>query len=419
MSIIRYNGVTLPYATITQFRQEALYDEVGGTDWYLTKFDVRVVCTINANYLGMVYPDLRGETDNAALIMSAVRTTLLQPRKPLSVSFNGYELTPDVQGNNLGTVDAMNGPQPQSCNIVQLNNVTFLVDFHIIAHYWENNSVNINTDPPVQNFNGNNVLYNRWTETQELDACQFSTYVRDGKFMIRSDNKDGFTADQARRQMAAVGLRPGFLRKSSKYTVAPDGLALQYRIADQEVFRKPPPPAFEAEGDYTETVAWNQPYRVGECRVVLRGDKLTPQVQLINVAVGLASAKVVARSTQLGAQFGVISSGFLRQSLFKNEVECIVTATFAATHDRLAGANNTANGNNGSQRIAAFVGMNTSVAGSDPNYQPPYLLHGTANFLLQAAAYYDPSLTNTVMDQTSNQMSTGLSPGQAGRSPEE
>lgn len=419
MSIVRYNGITLPYANTVQFRQEAVYDDTGSTDWYCTKFDIRVQSTIHAAYMGMLAPELvdggAPVTDNAAVIMAAVRTTLLQPRRTLSFTFNGEELIPQAQGSNAGTVDAQNGPMPQSCTVIKLNNITFLVDYHITAHYWENNSVNPETDPIVQNFNGNNTLYNRWTETQELDGCQFSRYVREGKFVIRSDNKDGLFADQIRRQMAVVGIRNGFLRKSSRYTVSPDGLAIQYRVVDEEVFRKPPAPAFEADGEYTETVTRGQAFRIGECRVVLRGDKLTSQTQLVDVAVGLASQKILSRVTQLGTGVGLIENGYVRTDMFRNEVECVIRAMYAADPDRLGGQGN----DNTIERVAAFVGMKTEVPGSVANYQPPYLLHGTANFLLQAAAYYDPSLTATVMDPAANQMSTGLVPGQAGRTPED
>ncbi len=138
MSLLSYNGVFLPYSTATQFDQRALRDE-SDTDWYLTEFNIKAQCVVNKNYLGLLAPDLAPGgvpvTDNAAAIMAAIRTRLMQHRRRLSFTFNGVELIPQPQQGVPGTVDAQNGPKPQSCQIVQLTNVTFLIVYHIIARY--------------------------------------------------------------------------------------------------------------------------------------------------------------------------------------------------------------------------------------------------------------------------------------------
>ena len=41
MSILSYNGVTLPYAYTTVFNQEAVGDS-SNTDWMITRFDINV-----------------------------------------------------------------------------------------------------------------------------------------------------------------------------------------------------------------------------------------------------------------------------------------------------------------------------------------------------------------------------------------
>ena len=143
MSQVSYNGVTIPFPFSTELTQEAVYDEVGGTDWFCTKFDVKTQGILNANYLNQIAPDLAlggSPATNPADLMSVIRTRLLQPRKTLTVLCNGVHLIPGDTGGP-GTVDIMNGPKPQSCVITQLTNVSFLITYHIIAHYWECNEV--------------------------------------------------------------------------------------------------------------------------------------------------------------------------------------------------------------------------------------------------------------------------------------
>jgi len=102
---------------------------------------------------------------------------------------------PAATNRNTGTVDAKNGPQPQSCNVTQLTNTSFLLHVHVVAHYWENNGVGTQTPLSTGNLSGSDVLSNRWTESVDLDENQFTTKTRSGKFIIRTDNVDGFVAD--------------------------------------------------------------------------------------------------------------------------------------------------------------------------------------------------------------------------------
>lgn len=428
MSVITYNGVTLPFAYHTDFREEALYDPVGDTDWYCTKFDISVEAMLHADYLVLLFPTLAGKTLNAAIIKKAIRPLLMQPRKALSITFNEVNLLPQATANPLlqHPVDAMNGPKPQYCNITQLHNTCFLLSYRIIAHYWENNAVDPNAveqENIVSNRTGNNVLYNRWTETVEYDNLNYAKRTRDGKFGIRSDNTDGRIADEVRSQMAVVSVPAGFLRESSRYTVTPDGLAIAYTIVDKEVFKKPPAPAFEAEGHYTETATRQGAIRMGECRVRLKADKTTDQIRLVNEALTICNAKLAIRGHQLvqgefaRRTFTILEHASIRMNLYENEVECVIRCIMQADNQRKNG-------------IAAFQDMDNLTPQSDRNYTPFYKDRGTSAFLIQAAAYYDPSLRQTVIGAGTNfsatnplsrtaanqvQLSTGTQVGKAGR----
>ncbi|MDO8671338.1 MAG: hypothetical protein Q7O66_07890 [Dehalococcoidia bacterium] len=411
MSAISYNGIFLPYAYTTQFRQESKYDE-SDTDWFCTKFDIQVEAIVNADYLPLLLPSLVGKTDNAAVIMRAVYQSLMQPRRTLSVQMNGVELIPQATaaGGNKGTVDAQNGPRPQFCSITQLNTTNFLILWHVIAHYWENNLVTpaANQDLIVTNRVGNNTLYNRWSESIEIDNCNYSTRIREGKFVIRSDNNEGKIADQVRTQMAAVGLPPGFLRKSSKYTVDPSGLSLMYRVEDQEVFKLPPFPAYEAIGEYIESSTMCDAMRYGEVHVKLKGSKTVDQAQLVDTAVSVCSTKLkLAGGPLVGPadKRGIIQFTTLSVGMYENWVDCRIKVLFPASKIQFRGLE-------GIRETITTTPYSDPGAGG-PAPQPLYPIGGTASFLLQAAAYYDPSLVATRVADGA-QLSAGIEVGRAG-----
>lgn len=394
MSVLSYNGVYLPYSFTTGFRQEAVYDDMSGTDWILTRFDIQIQCVVNADYATQLAPELVGiQTRSAADVMNIIRSRLLKPRKRLSFKFNGVELIPQPQEGigSPGDVDARNGPQPQSCILIELTNTTFYMVYHIVAHYWEHNRIDA---PDVVNQDGNNILYNRWSETVEIDNCNYSRKTREGKFMIRSDNREGYIADQLRSQFAVVSIPPGFLRDSSSYTVSPDGLAIQYRIVDREVFKKPPSPAYEASGDYVETGTRADALRFGEVNVRLKGHKAAPgsavedsnatmaaQEALLIAAITLATSKLRSAGAPVVGPFkAIIESSMCRVNLFENEVEVRIRVMKTPTPKSLL--------------KTPFYGrmVYTPISDDSPHYLPTYQDRGSASLLLQAAKYYDPSI---------------------------
>lgn len=432
MSVFSYNGVTLAYPHIFDFRHVPVRDPDGDTDWYLERYDIKVQTLVNLDYLPTIAPDLVGVSANAAEIMQAIKYRLELPRRQLSVTFNGAEYIPVRQAENRGYVDASNGPKPQLCQVFALTNTSFLVNYHIIAHYWQNNTTPRSGDSIVNVNNvGNNVLYNRWTESVDIDAQQFTTRTREGRYAIRSDNVDGKTADELRSNMAVVSVPTGFLRKSSSYKISEDGLTIQYRVVDEEQWKMPPDPAFEADGYYFERAIRFFSNRIGECRVKLKGDSVTPQVELIRKAIYIVSNKLGARSLTLPKPPDGIRSGWsyvddagLKIELYKNEVEFYMRCLAAVNTERYYG-------------LAAFYKIDTDTPLSstgDIEYIPTYFDRGTAGFLLQAAAYYDPNLQNTLLaggkyrDPNLNQvtptgndvkvqLSNGRQPGQAGVNP--
>lgn len=403
MSVIAYNGINLPFAFTTRFDQIPVYDDVANTDWYCTKIDLQCNCIINIAYIGQVAPELSGATSSPAAIMSVIRSRLLQPRRTLSVKFNGNELIP-AQTSGPGTVDVQNGPMPQACTITELTNTTFFVTYHIVGYYWENN------DPAsllARNRNGSPVLFNRWTESVTMDASMYSRRYREGKFKIRSDNYAGWTVDQFRPLMATIGVPKGFLRDSSEYTVDPDGLAMKYKLTDKEVYKLPPQPAYECRGNYTETTGKGGAVRHGQVDIWLRGNKTVSQNQLLVAAIAIACRKISVVSEAGGGIINVeggaiLESASVRVNMYDNEVEVAVRVMYANNKNRLFGASIL-------RKNVTFTPLTDDVSPPSPTYPP----RGTAALLLQAAAYYDPDIIQAINPIT-GQFPQGLEVGKAG-----
>lgn len=413
MSILKYNNITLPYASTTNFSQEAVFEE-SDTDWNLTKYDISVQAVLNSDYINTIAPQLAGVTTNPARLMVLLRKYLLQPRQRLSMTFNGIELIPQIQQGNRGPVDAKNGPQPQSCKILQLNNNTFLLSYRIVAHYWEN--LDIDRPELDTNFVGCNVIYNRWTETMEIDARNFSRRTREGKYAIRSDNADGFIVDRYRADMAQLAVPEGWLRERSSYIVSKDGLSMSYTVVDVEKFKMPPFPAYQAEGTYTESTTSLGHLRHGKVRIKLRGtNNLLDQRELINLAVSIAANKLIINGAQVtGGQFiwdkkefSVLEQAYVEVDMYENIVECVMGCWMQAQ--------TTPNGKGRVQGVAGLRfgpmmnwtplsdGIKPSV--NAPDY-PTYGNLGPNMGLIFAAAYFDPSLGggNNDVDERTRQM---------------
>lgn len=438
MSLVTYNGVVLPYPMHSQFSQEAIKDE-SGTDWMYLKFDIAVQCVISVDYMRLLLPDLEGvnNPDSPAAVMSIVRTRLLMQRKKLSVVVNGEELIPrSPNGVNIG-IDAKNGPQPKTVDITALNAESFIVTFRVVAHYWVDSRQEYIDDtltPPA--VMGSPVLNNRWTETVQIGKYLESTRTRSGTFIIRSDNDDNIVADQIRSQMAVLGLPDGFMRESATYTQSADGLSIKYDIVDKEYFKPPPKGAYEATGQLVINTGRLGAITTGEVRLTLRGtssDFFTPQSKLVLAAVSIASQKLYVTGAQTLGEAGLKGRGFAQLErasiiidMYQNMVTVVIAARLQKGKKRTAGVVDLGS--------AAFMqqAFLTKTPGSEGAIRPRpvYLDRGTAGILLQAAAYYDPSLRNQVLTagkafidnpfiyQTSREntrMNAGKVPGTAGR----
>jgi hypothetical protein len=432
MACLTYNGISLPFTHMESFRMEAVYDDQGRTDKIVTKFDIAVQTLITADALDMVAPAWYGRTDDPALIITAIQEALTTPRRQLSFQFNDFEFLPQKRDGVLGYVDAMNGPLPQNFTPVRLDEKSWLCTYHIIAHYVVNYVAG--NDPAngrikMTSLPGNVCLFNRWEESVTLDRSQYSNRVRRGKCMIRSDNAEGFTADQVRGQMAVVSVPKGFVRERSRYTVSPDGLGLSYEVEDQEVFNMPPVPAFEADGEYEETASRGDGRRIASCWVGLRGPKGVNPSYLARTAAGICAGKLAVSgggNNQQGDFLrgkGVLLGASVSRKLYDNRVRVQMSVQLSNTTKRIAGAQFVSPG---FDSLPVSNNLTNTQSSTGASAAPAYTERGTASLILRAAAYYDPKLVDTVLlsgavdtpdnqpvgsDGSTDQLSRGVQPG--------
>lgn len=423
MSLLTYNGVSLPYSNLTHFRCEAVYDD-SGTDYLCTKFDIGVQFLVTEDTVFMLMPDLEGRMSSPAGVLAMAHRKLLQPRKRLKFEFNGVDFIPEPAGVD-GTVDVKNGPMPQSFTPIQITNTTWLCQYHIVAHYRiYYDLANLAGSQINDNLPGNVVLSHRWGERVQINDLEMTTRVRTGKFMIRSDNEEGLVADAVRRQTAVFGPPAGFLRHASEYSIDPSGLAIQYSLTDREQFRMPPDPAYRAQGEYSEEGTKADGKRIGSCWVRLWGAKDTPQWKLLSTAFGVVSATLDSK----GATFfnakphlrGLVLASSFRWGMYDNWVEARMTVFYKLRPERVNG-------------VCLVRPDATLIPGSDGQFpERQYTARGSAGLLLQAASYYDADIRDQGLRDDgmitkegdggpllrANQRTFGKRPGEAGKTPE-
>lgn len=404
------------------FDQVPERDEVGGVDHYVTRFDIGMECIINKAFLTYLAPRYAAYNPaNAADLMSLIRQDLFQHRKAISFTFNGVNLIPGrtaapivTSGNNqqlAGTVDSKNGPQVLSCQVASLGEETFLLIFRVVTWWKESNRLLEGVSPTTVNQPTNDVLYNRWSETVEIDDCLYTRRIRDGAYKIRSDSNSALQVDRHRANMAAIGVPVGFRRENSRFTVTPDGLCIKYRVVDKEFYKVPPNPAYKATGEFTLSfVNMAAPVRYGDVRVRLEGSKYSNQDMLLLKAIAIASQKLLINgapalkmkaSDTEAIRPALMAGGQFRVGMWDNWVEVRLRSMLMADKSRLTKDQGRMLWILTDSTKGSFVRNMVQTPRCDPvvtnqssnplEFPPGYNLRGSANWLLQAAAYYEPA----------------------------
>jgi hypothetical protein len=345
--------------------------------------------------------------ESATGTMVRLRNDLAQPRQRVRF-YVGNELLLDTDPTGKG-VDAKNGPRPISLAIDRIGGtMTLIVSYTIEAHIVECCQTDGCADPAAlvpEGFDKTCPSYvsHRWTETADIDELFYTTKVRTGTIVSRSDVRIN---PDALRGLVIMPIEKGMKRINSRYTVSTDGLKLQYEYRDKEVYRQPPAPATKAEGHFTVSTP-DGGKRICECRVKLTGPRQVEAKKsaLLQTALDIVSTKLrnagASAAPGNAQRYRVI--GAVREELWENTVEVHFTGLV----------------NPGTQKSDDFAldptvfdkevpGCTDGTVALDPGTR------GTQNLTLAARCLKDPCLTQLVeVAAAAAQVSTTDSPSPA------
>jgi hypothetical protein len=295
-----YNGVEIRKCLTKRFDQECVYDE-SGTDKLYDKFTIRVAGVIHRIYLsdnptvgvsrtteastgGAMSPN--GVATNEFL----ARRLLMEPRRPFRMAVSDAQLLAcdprlvevegDVGSSN-GDVtigDVNNGPKPKYCNITHIvGTETMTIEFEIEICKVECESPN--------NFSG--VLNNRWSMADQIDADWYTTRTITGRLRVA----DVALNPQAFRNLAFPPLQNGFKRDAIETTTSLDGLTLDYKVVDKEIYAACPEPATTWEGTHTMSTGDGSSTHA-ELNLWMQGPKDADKVTMIQAMAAIAQVKL-------------------------------------------------------------------------------------------------------------------------------
>lgn len=334
MARLIYNGIELSYIATQAVTQEPVLDD-SGTDVMYWRFRLRVRAVVVSGQSGdalqavwgggmpIVPPALTGEY--VADVVKRVRHQLLTPRRTLKY-WSDYgddrdallwvEAAPAAGGQAFRT-DCNNGPRPLRCDVTRASEYTLLIDFDIETSV---------LDCPLGAAQPPPWVAHRWSETQQLDGTGATVELtRRGVIVARSDVLGN--ADFLR---ALVIPKPpkGFAWARVSYSLRADGLALAYEFTWREVWLHAPFPAYEAQGEYSETCV-DMAQRQGECWVRLKTFHTGDKIQLIALAVSVCLGKLIGQrlfnENQVNAFVGQLA---LKESLYEPVVEARMRVSY-------------------------------------------------------------------------------------------
>ena len=312
-----------------------------------------------------------------------------KPRQKLSFTVHGQEMIPSSTKN----LDSRNGPLPGPMRLRHMPEQGFVVDLSIVSHWAES----------TPNDQAGAILSSRWRDDVTIDRDLLSKRTRRGKVIVSSSSYYSpggqGTTDGLRETLVTCSIDPGFVRESSHYDLAENGLELSYELVDQELFRMFPDGTTGAVGTMiTGSQIMGTPGRPQIVSVTLKGPKLaasSPQ-QLISQATAIATLK-----GRLNGGFFPTKATFKENLWNPNEV----TVTLEGMAKKPTGANAQvflgieATLNGFGQIVAGQIGATSPGAGG---VTATLGTRGSANILLHAAAYQDPTLAKTLNKMTNS-----------------
>lgn len=272
----RYGNVFVQHCRTLEYRVHEHRDPTH-TDTMMYKYIIRVrgfVARSEGRFPGI------GDSLSSAATLKAIQTALTTPRRSMSYSIANTVLLSVPTG-----LDAKLGPEPLPAVVTEVSSGLFMVECGCIVYLVE-------CDEDCQDRRVRSpVVSLRWSQTESFDENWYSRLTTHGRLIVRSDlfqSADNF------RPLATPPLLPDYVRTASRYTLAPDGLELEFHFEDEERDRLPPVPATKATGTYTVRSEKPGYRRVGQVSIHLEGQKGTSRKALMIRAIAMGYSKLHA-----------------------------------------------------------------------------------------------------------------------------
>ena len=310
---LEYNGIDLGLVKTVRIQQEPHWDD-SHTDvlWFDFTLSVETIFAVNTNL--STIPVVDGAVAIAVDdLIAELRHMLMVPRRDLTYRVSG------IAGRNMFSVgavggvananDANNGPQPVSCDIVQVTPQTLKIAYTVKFALAE---CDTQTD----------FASNRWEESHDYDEKGYLTIHRTGTLWVRSDMRRN---PDAMRAAVLPPLLPDFVRKTS-YRVTKDGLALQYAITDVQKYLLPPKGCVDMRGRLAITTP-NGGLFYAQVELTLEGRRGMPKKELMQLCSLMAFQKLMSVApVKDGNNQPLVIQGGWDESLHDN----VVTVTLRA-----------------------------------------------------------------------------------------
>lgn len=299
---VEYNGITIHDVLTDEVLQEIVYDKTG-----VDPIGIRVTVTVTG-YVHLAVQEQIGIKGSGSLAssMQDVQAMLLVPRRTFNMSVGGQtwltcspyavercsNYPEGVRGrpSHSGYWDIENGPRPSLRVIGIVGQHSMKIKFGIVY------CRSICQEPDAaRDFKG--LLHMRFWIVDDIDCTTWMltrTYQGRLRFYGNSPQVEGSPAHQnlIARAFAIPPLQWGFQRKRISINEDPSGLEAEFQVVDQEVWAVAPAPAIDWEGHFEVTIPYGGVTCESECRVTLRGGKMTPKWHLLRLAMQILDAKL-------------------------------------------------------------------------------------------------------------------------------
>jgi len=300
---VEYNGITIHDVLTDDVTQEVVYDKTG-----VDPIGIRVTVSITG-YVHLAAQEIHGirKTGDLATGMQEVQAALLTPRRTFHMKLGDqtwlscwpYAVercsnAASAFGGGASSYpdkwDIENGPHPSLKVVGIIGQHSMKIKFGIQYTH----SI---CDLPGAATLFQGLMHLRFWIVDDIDCSNWMvTRTYQGRLRCYGPLPvaNGLLAHPAMlaRAFAIPPLQWGFQRKRISINQDPNGLEAEFQVVDQEVWAVAPAPATEWQGHFEVTVPYGGVTCESECRVTVKGGKMTPKWHLLRLAMQILDAKL-------------------------------------------------------------------------------------------------------------------------------